>query len=161
MIEKDKEYMYKKHNITKYKQTSYSCKAVKWQGNRTVAVYQDMGGQVGYKHSTEIWSTTFCWRTLILTLVFVGCSYDPQYIHVDLCILRVLLSHPPPHSEEEVAGGEAVAAERVTERVLRPETQFKAPVGMSERLWEQQELQTGVRLEQLILSSDGDNVTKG
>lgn len=85
-----------------------------------------------------------------LTLVFVCCSYDSQYIHVDLCIIRVLLAHPPPHSEEEVAGGEAVATERVTERVLRPETQFKTPVGVSECLWEQQELQTGVRLEQFI-----------
>lgn len=97
-----------------------------------------------------------------LTLVFVCCSYDSQYIHVDLCIIRVLLAHPPPHSEEEVAGGEAVATERVTERVLRPETQFKTPVGVSECLWKQQELQTGVRLEQFILSSDGDNsVTEG
>lgn len=83
----------------------------------------------------------YCLRTglqiqLNLTLEFVCSSYDSQYLHVDLSILGILFSHPPPHSEQEVAGREAVATQRVAERVLRPETQLKPPVGVSVSLWD-------------------------
>lgn len=81
------------------------------------------------------------------TLEFVCCSYDSEYVHVDLSIAGIFFSDPPPHSEEEVAWGEAVSTERMTERVLRSETQLKTSVGVSKGLRDQQETQTGVRLE--------------
>lgn len=72
--------------------------------------------------------------TFNVTLEFVCCSYNSKYIHVDLSILGIIFSHPPPHSEEEVAGREAVSTQRVTERVLRSETQLQATVGVSKGL---------------------------
>ena len=87
-------------------------------------------------------------RTTDLTLEFICCSYDSEYIHVDLSILGVFFSHPPSHPKEEIAGWEAVSAQRVTERILRSVTQFKPPVGVSEGLWSN-------RLVRFNHSSDG------
>lgn len=55
---------------------------------------------------------------------------------MNLGILGVVFSHPPPHSEQEIAGGEAVSTERVTERVLWPVTQLKSSVGVGKGLWD-------------------------
>lgn len=76
-----------------------------------------------------------CMKTL--TLEFIGGSYDPNYFHLDLGVLGVFSSNPPPHSEEDVAGREAVPTGKVTERVLGPETKLQASVGVSESLHQQ------------------------
>lgn len=65
---------------------------------------------------------------------------------MDLSVLGVFFSHPPPHSEEEVARREAVSTQRVTEGVLRSVSQLQTPVGVSEGLWDQKEMQIGIRL---------------
>lgn len=78
---------------------------------------------------------TFFFKAIQLTLEFIRCSYDSSYIHVNLSILGVVFSHPPPHSEQEVAGGEAVSTERVTKRVLWPVPQLKSSVGVGKSLW--------------------------
>lgn len=77
-------------------------------------------------------------RTFNQTLEFVCRSYDSEYVHLDLSILRISFTHPPSHPEEEVAGREAVSTQRMTERVLGSVTQFKPPVGVSEGLWDEQ-----------------------
>ena len=106
-------------------------------------VYQDAAGQM----STDILSRISKYhvvlkypknfihpRTFKRTLEFLRCSYDSEYIHVDLSVFGVTFSHPPSHPEEEVAGGEAVSTQRMTERILRSVTQLKPPVGVSEGL---------------------------
>lgn len=113
-----------------------------------------------YSVALKCSKTSHTGRNFNLTLEFVCCSYDSEYIHVDLSIVGVLFSHPPPHSEEEVAWGEAVSTERVTERVLRSITQLKASGGVAEGLRDQQEMHTGVRLEQFRYNSDDEALTR-
>lgn len=73
------------------------------------------------------------------TLELVRRSYDSHDVHLDLSVFGLLFSDPPSHPEEEVARREPVSTHRVAEGVTGSETHLQSPVGVTERLWENQE----------------------